>query len=405
MSESKQHQWPSAALKGVTVLDLTRARAGPTCARQLADWGADVIKIDEPASRKEAKDGTGQRDFSPRFGPDFQNLHRNKRSLTLNLKSPEGVAVFHRMAKRADMVVENYRPAVKDRLGIGYEAMKQLNPRLIYVSISGYGQDGPYRDRPGVDPIVQGMSGIMSVTGEPGRGPMRAGIAFIDTTAGLFGAMGALTALYEREKSGLGQWVQTSLLQSAVFMLDFQGSRYVMKGEVAQQEGNNHPSSAPIGMFKARDGHLIVSPLPTMWTKFCETIGRPELAADPRYATNKERVARREEVNAIVDEYCSRFEREVLIQRFNTAGIPCGPVNSIDQTFADPQVRHLGIARTLQSEQAGKVGLLAQPFTLDRTPSTLTTPAPGAGEHTDEVLGQFGFSRDEIGRLTEGGVV
>ncbi len=390
---------------GITVLDLTRARAGPTCVRQLGDWGCNVIKVEEVASKGETKDGMGQRDFSPRFGPDFQNLHRNKRSLTLDLKSPEGVAVFHRLASKADVLVENYRPDVKHRLGIDYVTLKKLNPRLIYASISGYGEDGPYKDRPGVDPIVQGMAGIMSVTGEPGRGPMRAGIAFIDTTAGLFAAMGVMTALYEREKSGLGQWVQTSLLQAAVFMLDFQGARYLMKGEVAGQEGNNHPASAPIGMFSAKDGYIIVSPLPTMWGKFCEIIDRKELIDDPRFVTNKARVENRAAVNAIVDEYCRRFEREDLIRRFNAAGIPSGPVNSIDQTFADPQVKHLGIAQTVASPRLGKIGLLGQPYTLERTPSTMASAAPEAGEHSDAILAEFGFAPAEIERLKADKVV
>ena len=391
--------------EGITVLDLTRARAGPTCVRQLGDWGANVIKVEEVSSKGESKDGVGQRDFSPRFGPDFQNLHRNKRSLTLNLKSAEGVAVFHRLATKADVVIENYRPGVKHRLGIDYETLKKLTPRLIYASISGYGEDGPYKERPGVDPIVQGMAGIMSVTGEPGRGPMRAGIAFIDTTAGLFAAMGVMTALYEREKSGLGQWVKTSLLQSAVFMLDFQGARYTMKGEIPGQEGNNHPASAPIGMFSAKDGYIIVSPLPTMWAKFCEIIDRKELIDDPRFVTNKARVENRAAVNAVVDEYCRRFEREDLIQRFNAAGIPSGPVNSIDQTFADPQVQHLGIAQTVDSPRLGKIGLLGQPYSLERTPSTMASAAPEAGEHSDAILAEFGFAPAEIERLKATNIV
>jgi crotonobetainyl-CoA:carnitine CoA-transferase CaiB-like acyl-CoA transferase len=387
------------ALAGITVLDLTRARSGPTASRQLGDWGADVIKIEEVAAKHETPDGKGQRDFAPRFGPDFQNLHRNKRSLTLDLKSPAGLEVFKRLAAKADVLVENFRPDVKHRLGIDYETLSAINPRLIYASISGYGQDGPYRDWPGVDPIVQGMSGIMSITGEPGRGPMRAGIALVDTTSGIFAAQGILMALYERTHSGLGQWIQTSLLESAIFMLDFQGSRYLMKGEVAGQVGNNHPMSSPIGMYAARDGHIIVSPLPTMWAQFCRVIERDDLIDHPRYHSNALRCQHRDEVNAIVNEYCGRHDRADLIARFNANGIPSGPVYSIDQTFADEQVRHLGIAKTLPSARLGDVGMLGQPLSMSRTPCELVSAAPEAGEHNDAVLADFGFSADEIEAL------
>jgi len=395
MADSAGHQ----ALAGLIVLDLTRARSGPTCTRQLGDWGADVIKIEEVAAKFETEDGKGQRDFAPRFGPDFQNLHRNKRSLTLDLKSPAGQAVFRRLATRADIVVENFRPDVKHRLGVDYETLKALNPRLIYASISGYGQDGPYKDWPGVDPIVQAMSGIMSVTGEPGRGPMRAGIAFVDTTSGLIAANGVLMALYERERSGLGQWVKTSLLETAIFLLDFQGSRYLMKGEVAGQVGNNHPMSAPMGLFDTRDGYIVVSPLPTMWTSFCRVIEREDLIEHPDYATNALRCNRREPLNAIINEYCLRFSRAELIERFNAAGVPCGPVYSIDQTFSDPQVQHLGIAQAVQSTRLGSVGLLGQPLSLDRTPCELTSASPEAGEHNDAVLREFGFTEAEVAGL------
>jgi len=395
MADSAGHQ----ALAGLIVLDLTRARSGPTCTRQLGDWGADVIKIEEVAAKFETEDGKGQRDFAPRFGPDFQNLHRNKRSLTLDLKSPAGQAVFRRLATRADIVVENFRPDVKHRLGVDYETLKALNPRLIYASISGYGQDGPYKDWPGVDPIVQAMSGIMSVTGEPGRGPMRAGIAVVDTTSGLIAANGVLMALYERERSGLGQWVKTSLLETAIFLLDFQGSRYLMKGEVAGQVGNNHPMSAPMGMFDTRDGYIVVSPLPTMWSSFCRVIEREDLIEHPDYATNALRCNRREPLNAIINEYCLRFSRAELIERFNAAGVPCGPVYSIDQTFADPQVQHLGIAQAVQSTRLGSVGLLGQPLSLDRTPCELTSASPDAGEHNDAVLREFGFTEAEVAGL------
>ena len=259
---------PSTALDDVTVLDLTRVRAGPTCVRQFADWGAKVIKIEMP----EEGGAATQTDFSARHEPDFQNLHRNKRSMTLNLKSADGAAMLRRMVERADIIVENYRPDVKTRLGIDYEALSRVNPRLIYASISGFGQDGPYSERPGVDQIAQGMSGLMSVTGEPGRGPMRVGTALADLSAGVFAAMGILVALHERERSGRGQWVQTSLLQAQIFMLDFQAARYLVSGEVAGQAGNNHPTGVPTGVFRTKDGYVNIAPTPVMWRRFCKAI-------------------------------------------------------------------------------------------------------------------------------------
>ena len=288
----------STALDDVTVLDLTRVRAGPTCVRQLADWGAKVIKIEMP----EEGGSSTQTDFSARHEADFQNLHRNKRGMTLNLKSPDGLEVLRRMVKQADVIVENYRPDVKTRLGIGYDALDAVNPRLIYASISGFGQDGPYQSRPGVDQIAQGMSGLMSITGEPGRGPMRVGTALADLSAGVFAAMGILVALHERERSGRGQWVQTSLLQAQIFMLDFQAARYLMAGEVAEQAGNNHPTGAPTGVFKTQDGHVNVAPTPVMWKRFCKAIKREDLIDHPDYATPKDRRNNRDRLNGVIGE-------------------------------------------------------------------------------------------------------
>ncbi|MFL6797200.1 MAG: CaiB/BaiF CoA transferase family protein [Xanthobacteraceae bacterium] len=391
----------STALETLTVLDLTRVRAGPTCVRELADWGANVIKIEMP----EESGSSTQTDFSARHEPDFQNLHRNKRSMTLNLKSAEGLAIFRRLAERADIIVENYRPDVKLRLGIDYDTLSKLNPRLIYASISGFGQDGPYRDRPGVDQIAQGMSGLMSVTGEAGRGPMRVGTALADLSAGLFAAMGIMVALYERERSGRGQWVQTSLLQAQIFMLDFQAARYLVAGEVAGQAGNNHPTGAPTGVFRTSDGYVNVAPTPVMWRRFCKAIEREDLIEHPHYATPKERRRNREELNAVIAEITARMSSDELIERLNEAGIPCGPIYSIDQTFADPQVRHLGIAQPVSSSSLGTISLLGQPFTLSRTPSRLVSGAPEYGEHTDQILLENGYSLDDITRFRQCGAI
>jgi crotonobetainyl-CoA:carnitine CoA-transferase CaiB-like acyl-CoA transferase len=383
----------SRALESVSVLDLTRVRAGPTCVRQLADWGANVIKVE---MREEDVSASTQSDFSLRHDPDFQNLHRNKRGIALDLKNPGGQAILRRLAGRADVVVENFRPDVKKRLGIDYETLRAVNPRLIYASISGFGQDGPYAKRPGVDQIVQGMSGFMSITGEPGRGPMRAGIALADLSAGLFAALGILTALYERSRSGEGQWVQTSLLQSQLFMLDFQGARYVMRGEVPGQVGNAHPTGSPTGVFPTRDGHVNLAPTPPMWRRFCEAIGRTDLIEHADYATNKLRAKNRTALHAQIEAFTREHTSEALVEKMNQAGIPCGPIYKVDQAFADPQVKHLGVAQSVRSEKLGDITLLGQPFTLSRTPSSLAVSAPEYGEHTDEVLREAGFSDAEI---------
>jgi crotonobetainyl-CoA:carnitine CoA-transferase CaiB-like acyl-CoA transferase len=392
---------PSTALDDVTVLDLTRVRAGPTCVRQFADWGAKVIKIEMP----EEGGAATQTDFSARHEPDFQNLHRNKRSMTLNLKTAEGAAILRRMVEHADIIVENYRPDVKTRLGIDYEALSGVNPRLIYASISGFGQDGPYSDRPGVDQIAQGLSGLMSVTGEQGRGPMRVGTALADLSAGVFAAIGILVALHERARSGRGQWVQTSLLQAQIFMLDFQAARYLVSGEVAGQAGNNHPTGAPTGVFRTKDGYVNIAPTPVMWRRFCKAIDREDLIEHPSYATPKSRRDHRDELNAVIGEITVTMTTGALVERLNQAGVPCGPIYTIDQTFADAQVRHLGIAQEVDSPALGPIKLVGQPFTLSRTPSRLATSAPEYGEHTDAILSEFGYSPDDISALRQAGAI
>ena len=356
----------SKALSRFTVLDLTRVRAGPTCARQFADWGANVIKID--AMMEDGGEALG----GPRRGADFQNLHRNKRAMTLNLKDPKGVDVFMRLAKQADVVIENYRPDVKTKLGIDYEAVRKVNPRIVYGSISGFGQDGPYAKRPGFDQIAQGMGGLMSITGAPGEGPMRAGIPIADLSAGLSCAMGILTALLEREVSGEGQWVQTSLLQAQIFMLDFQAARWLMEKDVAPQAGNNHPTSIPTGVFKTSDGYINIAP-----------------------ARSKNRDA----LNAEINQRTVAKTSEQWVAELNAAGVPCGPIYAIDQMFEDPQVKHLGMAQQVASDDGRDITLVAQPFTLSRTPSRMAARPPEFGEQTEEILSEFGFTDGEIADL------
>ena len=391
----------SEALSRLTVLDLTRVRSGPTCVRQLADWGANVIKIDALT-----EDAGGEQPGGPRRGSDFQNLHRNKRAMTLNLKDERGLAVFKRLAAKADVVVENFRPDVKKKLGIDYESLAAINPRIVYGSISGFGQDGPYHKRPGFDQIAQGMGGLMSVTGAPGGGPMRVGIPVADLTAGLFCAMGILTALLEREVSGKGQWVQTSLLQAQIFMLDFQAARWLMEREVAKQAGNNHPTSIPTGVFKTSDGYInIATTGGRIWERCAQAIGAPELFGHPDYATASARSKNRDALNAEIERCTLTKSTETWVRALNEAGVPCGPIYAVDQMFEDAQVKHLGIAQDVPNDENGPIRLVGQPVPLSRTPSKMVVRPPEFGEQTDEVLKEFGFSSDEIAKLRDAKVV
>jgi formyl-CoA transferase len=391
----------SQALARFTVLDLTRVRAGPTCVRQLADWGANVIKIDALL-----EDGAGEQLGGPRHGSDFQNLHRNKRAMSLNLKKPEGLEVFRRLVEKADVVVENFRPDVKAKLGVDYESVRKINPRVVYGSISGFGQDGPYHKRPGFDQIAQGMGGLMSITGAPGEGPMRVGIPVADLTAGLFCAMGILTALLERDVSGEGQWVKTSLLQAQIFMLDFQAARWLMDKDVAKQAGNDHPTSIPTGVFKTSDGYInIATTGGRIWQRFCEALGAPDLVNRPEYATGPDRSKNRKAINAEINKFTEKKSSETWVKEFNAAGVPCGPIYSIDQVFADAQVEHLGIAQDVPNDEGRHIRLVGQPFTLSRTPNRMAARPPEFGEQTEEVLAEFGFSNDEISSLRQNKVV
>jgi formyl-CoA transferase len=385
----------SQALSRFTVLDLTRVRSGPTCVRQLADWGANVIKIETPPHLEK-----GEAPGGPRDNPDFQNLHRNKRSITLDLKSPRGLAVFKRMVEKADVVVENFRPDVKDRLGIGYEQLKTINKGIVLASISGFGQDGPYRERPGFDQIAQGMGGLMSITGLPGQGPVRVGIPIADLSAGLLCSLGVLVALLEREASGEGQWVSTSLLQAQIFMLDFQAARWLQRQEVAKQAGNNHPTSIPTGVFKTKDGHInIASTGQVIWERMCHAIAAPELIEHPDYKTSAARSDNRDALNADIEKHTKDRPSAEWIDIFNKAGVPCGPIYSIDQTFSDEQVKHLGIAQAGKRPDGSEQVFVGQGVTLSRTPSKIVATPPEQGQHTDEVLMEFGFAADEIEEL------
>ena len=382
-------------LSHIHVIDLTRARSGPTCVRQLADMGAQVIKIEQPQD-----DGEWGR-----HGFDFQNLHRNKRCMVLDLKDERGKNILKQLVKKSDVLVENYRPNVKKRLGIDYEDLKPLNPRLVYASISGFGQTGPYKDRPGYDQVAQGLGGLMSITGQPGGGPVRAGIPVADLSAGLLAAQGVLVALLERERSGEGQWVHTSLLEAMVSMLDFQATRWLMGKEVPPQAGNNHPTTIPTGTFKVKDGYINIATTNHMWKRFCTVLGDEALAEDERFSSPGRRSRNRDALTPILEDRLKDKTADEWIDELNQAGIPCGPILSIDKVFENEQVRHLDLAHPIEHPSLGSIEILGRPVTLSRTPASIRTPTAEKGEHTAEILKELGVSEEEIQQLHKDAVV
>jgi len=391
-------------LSPYTVLDLTIARAGPTAVRLLADWGANVIKIEPPPT----KDGSGGSVTGVRHGPDDQNLHRNKRGLCIDLKHPEGIALFNKLVARADVVVENFRADVKARLGIEYAQLAAINPRIILASISGFGQDGPYGDRPGVDQIVQGMSGLMSITGEPGGPPMRVGVAISDTTAGMFLGQGILLALLHRERTGEGQWVHTSLLEGMLSKLDFQGARYTMNKEVPGKQGNFHPVQVPMGTYPAQDGLVnVAASTGKMWKNFCEALDAKDLLTNPLYVDGRSRAKHRAQLNAAVGEVTARFPTAVLVERLNKVGVPCGPIYTIGEAFEDRQVKHLKMTRSAPHRSLGDIELVRSPINLSRFPidEPFHHAGPDPGEHTGEILREFGIAQTDIEALKRGGAI
>lgn len=388
----------SLALQRFRVLDLSRVRAGPTCARMLADFGADVIRIEPPLG----VDPNDAMFAARRHGGDFQNLNRNKRGLVLNLKKKEGQEVLHRLVRDADVVLENWRPDVKGRLGLDYETLRAINPRIILASISGFGQDGPYAHRPAFDQIVQGMGGLMSVTGFKESGPVRAGLAIADSSAGLYAALGILTALLEREVSGEGQWVQTSLLHAQIAMMDFQGARYLVEGDVPQQEGNDHPTSAPMGVFQAADGALTLGVAGEgQWKEFCCAIAHPGWLERSEFRRNVDRVRNRKELNQLVQGLFGTNTVRHWVELLNRANIPAGPVYTMPQVFEDEQVKHIGAVTSTAAPggRGGEIRMISQPVLLERTPARVVTPAPDIGQHSDEVLREAGYGDESIARL------
>jgi crotonobetainyl-CoA:carnitine CoA-transferase CaiB-like acyl-CoA transferase len=384
-------------LHDIRVIDLTIARAGPTCVRQLADWGADVIRVDAPSG----KGGIIQRHTS-----DYQNLHRNKRSVVIDLKSDRGRELLLRLADGADVLVENMRPDVKHRLGIGYETIRARNPRIVYASLSGFGQDGPIASRGGVDQIAQGMGGLMSVTGLVGTEPTRVGIPVADLSAGLYLAIGVLVALHEREHTGCGRWVQTSLLEAMIAMMDFQAARFTIDGVVPEQEGNHHPTQIPMGCFATSDGYVnIAGPSGRLWRRFCDVVGMPELVGDARFDRSEKRSANRAELNELIAERLAKRTTAEWVEKLSDAGVPAGPVYRMDEVFADPQVRHLGLVCDVEHRTLGTIGLVRNAVTMSEMPPTVRTATPEAGAQTDEILSEIGLTAGEVSALRADGVV
>ena len=386
----------SSALQRFRVIDLTQVRSGPTACRQLADWGADVIQVQMPEHLR-GDDTLGGQD-----GSDYQYTHRNKRSVTLNLKVPEGVAALKQLIQSADVVIENFRPDVKHRLGIDYGSLSSAHPRLVYASISGFGQTGPLAGRPGFDQIAQGMGGLMSVTGEPGQGPMRVGLPIADLCAGLFAAQGVLMALLEREVSGKGQWLHTSLLEAMVYMMDFQTSRWLIDGDEPGQAGNFHPTSIPTGVYKARDGYINIAVFGSkIWERFCDILGAPEWVTDPRFNSKDGRSLNREALNLQINQRLANHDKAHWIGLLNEGGVACGLINNLQETFEDAQIQHLGLVHHVVSPHQGAQKLVGQPMTLSRTPSRIARTAPRRGEHSDEILCELGYSVDALADMKQ----
>ena len=393
------HLPASQALARFRVIDLTQVRAGPTAARQLADWGADVIQVQMPEHMR------GDDTLGGQEGSDYQYTHRNKRSITLDLKQKEGIDALKKLAVTADVILENFRPDVKTRLGIDYDALSKINPRLVYASISGFGQTGPYSTRPGFDQIAQGMGGLMSVTGLPGQGPLRVGLPIADLCAGIFAAYGVTLALLEREASGKGQWLHTSLLEAQIYMMDFQTSRWTLEGEIPGQAGNYHPTSIPTGVYRTKDGHINIAVFGgKIWERFAEAMGAPEWIEDERSKTKGARSVHRDWLNAEIEKRLKENTSDHWIDTLNKAGVACGRINNIKEVFEEPQVRHLGMLKKVTSRWLGEQTLMGQPVTLSRTPSTIARAAPKRGEHTEEILGELGYDAAELARLKSQGV-
>jgi crotonobetainyl-CoA:carnitine CoA-transferase CaiB-like acyl-CoA transferase len=391
------------ALDGVRVLDLTTQLSGPYCAMILGDLGADVVKIERPGV------GDDARATSPQINGEsanFMTYNRNKRSVTLDLKHPEGRAIALRLAEHADVVLENFKPGTAARLGIGYDDVRAVNRRAIYGSISGFGQTGPYRERGGFDRIAQGMSGVMSINGEEGGPPLPLPIPISDIGTGMFAAIGVLAALAARARTGEGQHVDTSLLETPIAWSIYEAASYFATGQVPERLGPGHRAGAPYQAFRTKDRWLnLGGGSPRFWPRICELLGVPELADDPRFKALADRVKNRKELEVLLEARIMTDTTAAWLERFEAAGIPAGPILTYDEVFADPQVLHREMVVPVEHPTAGRTRVLGIPVKLSATPGRIRRPAPTLGQHTDEVLGELGLSASEIARLRAKGVV
>jgi len=393
-----------APLAGLRVVDLTRVLAGPYCTMLLGDLGADVIKVELP----------GQGDDTRRFGPPFKGgesayylaINRNKRSLTLNLKHPRAQDILRKLAAGADVLIENFRPGTLDALGLGWEDLRQINPRLIFCTLSAFGSRGPYKDRPGYDFAVQALGGLMSITGDPNGEPMKVPIAIVDITAGLFMLSAILAALRARDRDGVGQRVEVSLLQAQLAWLINVASSYLVAGELPKRYGNAHPSIVPYQVFPCADGWVAIAVANDgQFRKLCGVLGVPEWADDERFATNPARVGSRDLIVRMLTERFAAWRLDDLLPALETAGVPSAPINTLDRVFADPQVQATGAVVHVQHPTAGDLPLVRWPFELDATPAELQRPPPLLGEHTDMVLRELGLDDAEIAQLRDQGAI
>ena len=392
-------------LKGVRVIDLTRIIAGPYCSMILGDLGAEIIKIEQP------KIGDESRAWGPPWVKEmsayFIAINRNKKSLTLNLKHPQGIEIFKGLAKQADVVLENFRPGTMEEMGLGCDVLQGINPKLVYCDITGYGPDGPYRDKPGVDVIVSAIGGLMSITGQPEGEPVKVGVPLTDVLTGLY-AFGAIaSALLLREKTGKGQRISINLLAMQLATLINIGSNYLTDGIIPRRWGSAHPNIVPYEAHRAKDDYLIFGVVnERMWKSFCRLLGMEELQDDPRFSDNPRRIKNREALNEIIDRKMAEKTVEEWIPLFDQAGIPSGPINTFDRVFSDPQVSHLGLVKEVEHPHYGKVKMVGPPATFSESAVGIQSPPPMLGEHNREILTHLlGYSDEKVEDLRNQGVI